>query len=87
MDRAVRLFLFERCSETIGAGIAMHMEWSRLVDDSVPIGKTSIGGAASSASKARTASSIEGIKMNVAPFLNKAVIGRTRLAMLGKNLR
>ena len=49
--------------------------------------KTSIGGAASSASRARTASSIEGVKLNVAPFLSKAVIGRTRLAMLAKNLR
>ena len=31
-------------------------------------GKTSIGGAASSASRARTASSIGGVKLNAAPF-------------------
>ena len=42
-------------------------------------GKTSIGGAASSASKAQTASSIGGVNLNVAPFLSKAVIRRTRL--------
>ena len=34
-------------------------------------GKTSIGGAASSASRARTASSIGGVELNVAPFLVK----------------
>ena len=50
-------------------------------------GKTSIGEAASSASRARTVSSIGGVKPKVAPFLSRAVIGRTRLAMLGKNLR
>ena len=38
-DRAVRLFLSECCSETIGAGVAMQMEWSRLVNNSVPIGE------------------------------------------------
>ena len=50
-------------------------------------GKISIGGAASSASRARTAASIGGVKLNVVPFLSKDVIGRTRLAMLDKNLR
>ena len=50
-------------------------------------GKISIGGAASSASRARTASFIEEVKLNVAPVLSKAVLGRTRLVMLGKNLR
>ena len=49
-------------------------------------GKTSVGGAASSASKAKTAASIGGVKLNVAPFVSKVVIGRTRLAMSGKNL-
>ena len=49
--------------------------------------KTSIGGAASSASRARTASFKGGVKLNVAPFFNQAVMGRTRLAMSGKNLR
>ena len=47
-------------------------------------GKTSIGGAAS---KARTAASIGGVKSNTAPFFSKDVIERTRLAILGKNLR
>ena len=50
-------------------------------------GKTSIGGAASSASKARTAVSKGGVKSNTAPFLSKDVIERTRLAMFGKNFR
>ena len=36
-DIAVRLFLFERCSEAIGAGIAMQAERSRIVDNSVPM--------------------------------------------------
>ena len=48
-------------------------------------GNTSIGGAASSASKARTAVSIVGVKSNTAPFLSKDVIDFTRLAMLGRN--
>ena len=38
-DRAVRLFPFECCSETIGAGVAMQTEWSGLVDNCVPIGE------------------------------------------------
>ena len=38
-DRAVRLFLLELCFEIIGAGIAIQAEWSRLVDNIVPIGK------------------------------------------------
>ena len=38
-DRAVTLFLFERCSGTIGAGIAMRAKWLRLIDNSVPIGE------------------------------------------------
>ena len=50
-------------------------------------GEISIGGAASSASRARTAASIGGVKLNVVPFLSKDVIGRTRLAMLDNNLR
>ena len=50
-------------------------------------GKTSIGGSASSASKARTAAYIGGVKSNTTPFLSKDVIERTRLAMLGKNFR
>ena len=33
------------------------------------LGKTSIGGAASSVSRARTAASIGGVKSNTAPFL------------------
>ena len=33
------------------------------------------------------ASSIGGVKLNVAPFFKRAVMGRTRLALLGKNLR
>ena len=37
MDRVVRLFLFECRSEIMGAGVAMQTEWSRLVDNSVPI--------------------------------------------------
>ena len=50
-------------------------------------GKTSIGGATSSARVAKTAFYIVGVKPNVAPFLGSAVIGRTRLATLGRNLR
>ena len=50
-------------------------------------GKTSIGGAASSASRVQAAASIGGVKLNVALILRKDVIGRIRLAMLGKNLR
>ena len=50
-------------------------------------GNTSIGGAASSAGRARTAAFIGGVKLNVAPFFNRAVMRRTRFAMLGKNLR
>ena len=36
-DRAVRLFLFERCSQVIGASIAMQAERSILVFNSLPI--------------------------------------------------
>ena len=36
-DRTVGLFPFERCSETVGACVAMQAKWSRFVDDSVPI--------------------------------------------------
>ena len=50
-------------------------------------GKASIGGAASSGSRARTASCIGGVKPKVTPFLSRAVIGCSRLAMLGKHLR
>ena len=50
-------------------------------------GNTSIGGVVSWASRARTASSIGGVKLNVAPFFNRAVMGRTHLAMFGRNLR
>ena len=50
-------------------------------------GNTSIGEAASSASRARTAASLGGVKSNVAPFFSKDLIGRLRLAMLGKNFR
>ena len=39
VDIAVKLFLFERYSETIGSGIAIQAEWSRLVDNSVPTGE------------------------------------------------
>ena len=49
-------------------------------------GKTSIGGAASSASKAQTAASTVDMKSNTAPFFSKDVIERTRLAMFGKNI-
>ena len=38
-DGSVRLYLFELYSETIGAGIAMQTKWSKLVDNSVPIGE------------------------------------------------
>ena len=86
-DGSVRLLLLESCSETIGAGIAVQAEWSRLVDNTVPNGKDKYRWAASSASRARTAASIGGVKLKVGPFLSKDVIGRTRLAMLGKNLR
>ena len=84
-DGTVRLFLFERYSETIGAGCRRNGQ--DLSITASQWGKTSIGGAASSANRARTASSIEGVKLNVAHFFSKAVIGRTRLAMSGKNLR
>ena len=49
--------------------------------------ETSIGGAASSATRARTASSMLEVKLNVAPFFSRAVVGRKRLAILGRNLR
>ena len=38
-ERAVRLFPFERYSDTICAGVAMQAERSRLADNSVPIRK------------------------------------------------
>ena len=50
-------------------------------------GNTSIDGVVSSASRARTASSIGGVKLNVAVLFIRDMMGRTRLAMLGKNLR
>ena len=50
-------------------------------------GKTRIEGAASLARRARTVSSIVEVKSNAAPFLRRAVIGRMRRAMLGRNLR
>ena len=56
-----------------------------LITASQP-GKKSIDGVASSARRVRTASFMEGVKLNVAPFLGRAVIGRTRLAMLSRNL-
>ena len=36
-DGTVSLFLFERGPETVGACVAMQTEWSKFVDDSVPI--------------------------------------------------
>ena len=50
-------------------------------------GKMSIGGVANSARRARTASSTVEVKSNTAPFFKRAVIGRMRQAMLGRNLR
>ena len=38
-DGAVKLLLLESCTETIGAGITVQAERSRLVDNSVPVGK------------------------------------------------
>ena len=49
--------------------------------------KTSIGEEANSVRRAQTVSSMEGVKLNVTPFLRRAVVGRTRLARLGRNLR
>ena len=85
---AIRLILFEGGSEASGASVAMGAEGSRRVDDRVPVrNTTSIGGAASSARRARTVSSIAEVKSNAAPFLRRAVIGRMWRAMLGRNLR
>ena len=39
-------------------------------------GKTSIGGAMSSARRARTVSSIVEVKSNATPFFRRAIIGR-----------
>ena len=50
-------------------------------------GKTSVGGAASFARRARTMSSIAEVKTNAASFLRRAVIGWIRRAMSGRNLR
>ena len=50
-------------------------------------GKTSIGGVASFARRERTVSSIVEVKSSAAPFFRRAVVGRMRQAMLGKNLR
>ena len=50
-------------------------------------GKTSIGGAVSSARRARTVFSIVEVKSNATSFFRTAVIGRMRRAMLGRNLR
>ena len=85
-DRAVKLFLFERGSKAVGAGITMQVEQSRLVYNSIPIKKTSVCGTVSSARREQTSFSIVGVTLNVAPFLSAAVIGRIRLAMLGRNL-
>ena len=49
--------------------------------------KTRIDGAASSAKRAHTTFSIVGVNLNVALFLSRAVIGRIRRVMLGRNLR
>ena len=45
------------------------------------------GGVARSGRRARTVSSIVEVKSNAAPVLRRAVIGRMRQAMLGRNLR
>ena len=50
-------------------------------------GKTSIGDVVNFARRARTASSIVEVKSNAAPFFKRAVIGRMRQVMLGRNLR
>ena len=47
--------------------------------------KTSIGGAVNYVRGAQTASSVKGVKLNMTPFLRRVVIGRTRLARLGRN--
>ena len=39
VDGPIKLLLLECCSETTGAGITVEAEWSRLVDDSIPVGK------------------------------------------------
>ena len=86
-DRAVRLFLFERCSETIGAGITMQAERSRLVDNSVPIGKEKYRWSCEFPGKGANYFVHGGSKDVRGPFLSGAVIERVRLAMLGRNLR
>ena len=50
------------------------------------LGKTSIGGAASSASRARTASSMEGGKLNVAPFFSKGRNWAHAFGLVGQEL-
>ena len=84
---AIRLFLLEGGSEASDASVAMETEGGVVSMTASQSGKTSIGGAASSARRARTVSSIAEVKSNAAPFLRKAIIGRMRRAMLGRNLR
>ena len=73
---AIWLFLFEGGAETSGAGVAMEAQGPRRVDDASQSGKTSIGGAASSARSVRTVSSIAEANLNAAPFFRRAVTGR-----------
>ena len=85
-DGAIRLFPFERGSEAIGASIKVLAERCRLDDHCVPPGKAKDRWGCEFRTESATIFAIVGVKSTVAPFLGRAVIGRMRWAMLGRNL-
>ena len=64
----VRLLLFEGGAKPVYASVTVHVERTRAVGDSVPIGETRIGGVASSARISRTIFPIAGVNANLTPF-------------------
>ena len=78
-DGAIRLFLFERGSEGIDAGIIEQAERSRLVDHCVPIreGQGSMGLRVPQGERKRRSYC----------GLSRVVIGRMRRAMVSRGLR
>ena len=79
--------MFERFSQAIGAGIRMQTERPRIVDNNVAMEEGKCLWNGEFCEEDANGFSSGGSKAERDCFFSKAVIGRARVAILGRNLR
>ena len=78
--------MFEGGAKPVDVSVAVRVQRTRAVGDSVPTGEARIGGLASSARISRTNLFIAGVNRNLTPLQRRALIGRSLLDTSGKKL-